>query len=56
MCGEVNTFLADLVSGMNKLTGEKLLDLANIERQIRARDREIDNSFAKDFQIIAIRY
>jgi predicted oxidoreductase len=47
--------LADLVSGMNKLTGEKLLDIANIERQIRARDREIDNSFTKDFQIIAIR-
>jgi predicted oxidoreductase len=47
--------LADLVSGMNKLTGEKLLDLANIERQIRARDHEINNSFSKDFQIIAIR-
>jgi predicted oxidoreductase len=47
--------LADLVYGMNKLTDEKLLDLANIERQIRARDREIDNSFTKDFQIIAIR-
>jgi predicted oxidoreductase len=47
--------LAELVSGMNELTGEKLLNLANIERQIRARDRELDHSFSKDLQIIAIR-
>jgi uncharacterized protein len=47
--------LADLVTGMNKLTDEKLLNLNEIERQIRARDREIENTFTKDLQITAIR-
>jgi predicted oxidoreductase len=47
--------LVDLVSGMNKLTGENLLNLAVIERQIQARDREMDNSFTKDLQITALR-
>src|ERR1700704_1344896 len=35
--------LADLVSGMNALTDEPRLDPANLERQIAARDREVDN-------------
>jgi uncharacterized protein len=47
--------LAELVDGMNKLTDEPLLDLADLERQIAARDREIENPFAKDLQVIAIR-
>ncbi len=47
--------LPELVEGMNRLTGEDLLDPEEIERQIRARDREIDNSFTKDLQIAAIR-
>lgn len=47
--------LAELVAGMNRLTGESLLDLASIERQIRARDRAIENKFTKDLQITAIR-
>lgn len=47
--------LTDLVKGMNKLTGENLLNLSDIERQIKARDREIDNTFTKDFQVTAIR-
>ena len=47
--------LEDLVAGMNALTGESLLDVAHIRRQIEARDREIDNSFSKDAQVIAIR-
>ncbi len=47
--------LPDLVAGMNKLTGDNLLDLETIERQIQARDRQIDNKFAKDLQITAIR-
>jgi uncharacterized protein len=47
--------LADLVTGMNKLTEEKLLNLDDIERQIRARDNEIENTFTKDLQITAIR-
>ncbi|MFZ3579102.1 FAD-binding dehydrogenase [Virgibacillus sp. DJP39] len=45
----------NLVIGMNKLTGEKLLDRDTILRQIEARDREIDNTYSKDLQITAIR-
>jgi hypothetical protein len=47
--------LKELVDGMNRLTGENLLNVEDIERQIRARDREIDNTFTKDLQIVAMR-
>ena len=40
---------------MNKLTTSPLIDLADLERQIVARDREIDNPFTKDLQVMAIR-
>jgi uncharacterized protein len=51
----VTRTLTELVAGMNKLTAEPLIDLADLERQIVARDREIDNPFSKDLQIMAIR-
>ena len=41
--------------GMNALTGEELIDQAELERQILARDREIEKPYAKDLQITAIR-
>jgi hypothetical protein len=47
--------LTRLVARMNALTGEGLLSAANLEAVIRARDREIDNPFAKDAQITALR-
>ncbi|MFC5995177.1 FAD-binding dehydrogenase [Pseudonocardia hispaniensis] len=50
--------LAELVAGMNRLvadTGGPLIDVADLERQITARDREIDNPFTKDLQITALR-
>jgi uncharacterized protein len=47
--------LPELVEGMNKLTGDNLLSLEEIERQVRARDREMDNTFTKDLQIAAMR-
>ncbi len=47
--------LRDLVDGMNRLTDEPLLELAEIEPQIVARDRQVDNPYCKDFQVIAIR-
>jgi predicted oxidoreductase len=47
--------LPELVEGMNKLTAEPLIDLADLERQIVARDRELDHPFAKDLQVMAIR-
>lgn len=51
----VRRTLAELVQGMNALTDEPLLDLAALEREISARDRQIDNPFSKDMQITAIR-
>ncbi|HEX2621572.1 MAG TPA: FAD-binding dehydrogenase, partial [Phototrophicaceae bacterium] len=47
--------LSDLIRRMNALTDEPLLDVANVEREVRARDRELDNPFSKDMQIIALR-
>jgi uncharacterized protein len=44
-----------LVDRMNTLTGENLLSAASLEAVIRARDRELDNPFAKDAQIVALR-
>ncbi len=51
----VASTLPELVGGMNKLTASPLIDLADLERQIVARDREIDNPFTKDLQVMAIR-
>jgi predicted oxidoreductase len=48
--------LPELVAGMNRVTGDRPhLDLATVEREVVARDREIANSFTKDLQIMAIR-
>jgi predicted oxidoreductase len=47
--------LRDLVAGMNEITDEPLLDFAEIEREVVARDREIANPFTKDLQVMAIR-
>jgi hypothetical protein len=47
--------LGRLVERMNKLTGDNLLSASSLEAVIRARDRELDNPFAKDAQIVALR-
>jgi uncharacterized protein len=48
--------LPQLVQRMNALIGgEPLLDLGVVEREIRARDRQLDNPFSKDMQIVAMR-
>ena len=47
--------LPELVAGMNQLSGTPLIDLADLERQVVARDRELDNSYTKDPQVMAIR-
>src|SRR5262245_7588833 len=47
--------LITLVERMNALTGENLLSAASLETVIRARDRELDNPFCKDAQIVALR-
>ncbi|MBM7654610.1 FAD-binding dehydrogenase [Neobacillus cucumis] len=47
--------LEELVEEMNKLTGDNLLKVDELRRQILARDREIDHKFTKDLQITAMR-
>jgi uncharacterized protein len=50
------TTLPELVAGMNRITGSTPeLDLAAVETEIVARDREIEHPFTKDLQITAIR-
>jgi uncharacterized protein len=51
----VRNNLAELVEGMNALTGEKRIDLEHLRTQIEARDREIANKFSKDAQVTALR-
>ncbi|WP_323786325.1 FAD-binding dehydrogenase [Thalassovita sp.] len=47
--------LPDLIDGMNRLTPDAPMDPARIAAQLLARDAQIDNEFAKDAQVIAIR-
>jgi predicted oxidoreductase len=47
--------LGALVRGMNELTGDGLIDEAELRREITARDREVANPFTKDLQVTAIR-
>ncbi|WP_136709822.1 FAD-binding dehydrogenase [Agromyces sp. H66] len=47
--------LPELLDGMRALSPEVPLDTENIEREIVARDRELDNEFSKDLQLIAVR-
>ena len=47
--------LADLVAGMNALTAAPLLEFATVEREVIARDRQLDNPFGKDSQLAMIR-
>ncbi|ROO84692.1 hypothetical protein EDD29_2219 [Actinocorallia herbida] len=47
--------LEDLVAGMNRLTGAGLIKVADLRRQIEARDRETDNAYTKDLQVMGIR-
>ena len=46
--------LADLVGAMNALVGNDLLKAEHLKAQIEARDREIENPYAKDTQILNI--
>jgi predicted oxidoreductase len=51
----VRNNLSDLVRGMNEVAGSELIEYSDLERQILARDREMDNTFTKDLQITALR-
>jgi predicted oxidoreductase len=47
--------LPALFMGMNQKTARPVLDYATLEREVRARDRQLDNEYGKDLQIAAIR-
>lgn len=47
--------LSRLVERMNALTGDRLLEFAQVEREVKARDREMENPFTKDLQVAALR-
>lgn len=51
----VATTLEDLAAGMNRITGDDLINANDLWQHIAARDREIVNCFTKDMQIGAIR-
>lgn len=46
--------LPELIRGMNAIGRGPQLELAEIQRQLVARDRELDNPFTKDVQVMAI--
>ena len=47
--------IPELVEKMNRLTQLGLVDAATIEREVVARDREVENNYCKDAQVAAIR-
>jgi hypothetical protein len=51
----VERTLPELVRRMNALAGAERIDLAALEAQIVARDRELANPYGKDGQVMAIR-
>ncbi|WP_190818890.1 FAD-binding dehydrogenase [Saccharopolyspora pogona] len=51
----VRRTVAELARGMNDLVGDQLIDAAALEREIVARDRQVESGLGKDEQVIAIR-
>lgn len=47
--------LRDLVDGMNAIGAGPTLDYDQIEREVVGRDRELDNAYSKDLQLMAVR-
>ena len=51
----VEPTLERLVEGMRKIEPETELTFAQVEREVLARDREMENKYTKDLQVMAIR-
>lgn len=47
--------LRDLVAGMNAITTGPTLDFEQVQAEVVARDRQLENKYTKDMQIMAIR-
>jgi predicted oxidoreductase len=52
----VRNDLRELVHGMNAIARGPKLDYEDVEREVVARDREMDNRYAKDAQVVGIRH
>lgn len=50
----VRQTLPELAQAMNDLTGEPLIELEKLEREITARDLQLTNPYCKDWQVKAI--
>ena len=51
----VEPTLERLVAGMRALEPDAELTFAQVEREVLARDREMDNKYSKDLQVVAMR-
>jgi predicted oxidoreductase len=51
----VEPTLERLVAGMRTLEPDAELTFAQVEREVLARDREMDNKYSKDLQVVALR-
>lgn len=51
----VRPTVRELVDGMNAIATGPALDPARIEQELLAHDRELDNAFSKDLQLMAVR-
>jgi predicted oxidoreductase len=51
----VEPTLERLVAGMRKLEPGAELTFAQVQREVLARDREMDNKYSKDLQVVAMR-
>lgn len=47
--------LPELLDGMRRRSPGGVLDIASVEREVIARDREVDHEFSKDLQLTAVR-
>jgi predicted oxidoreductase len=51
----VEPTLERLVAGMQRLEPDTELTFAQVQREVLARDREMDNKYSKDLQVVAMR-
>jgi len=51
----VEPTLEKLVAGMQAIEPDVELPFAQVEREVLARDREMDNTYSKDLQVVALR-
>jgi predicted oxidoreductase len=51
----VRPTLRELVDGMNAIAPDTRLDYADVEREVTAHDRQVDNAYSKDLQLMCVR-